>query len=65
MFKILRSKETATGKRFLVQSSYGKTIICSSVSEDLRCISNAECEGQQSYVVKKWNKISGKQRFGA
>jgi hypothetical protein len=63
MYRIRRTKETATGKRFLVESSRGKTIICSSVSDDRRCISNPECEGQQSYVVKKWEKLSGKQNF--
>ena len=60
-YEIQMIKDTPTGMRYLVRhNTYGKYIICSSVSETGNSISNPETTGQYDYVMKKWQKIDGK-----
>ena len=61
-YEIKRSKETATGTRYLVRHwRSNKWIICSHASDN--SIANSECEGQREYVLKNWKQICGKQSF--
>ena len=62
-YEIKRSKETATGTRYLVNHWRSrKWIICSHASDN--SIANPECEGKRDYVLKKWDKIVGsRQKF--
>ncbi len=61
-YEIKRSKETATGTRYLVRHwRSNKWIICSHASDN--SIANPECEGQREYVLKNWKQICGKQSF--
>ncbi len=57
-YEIRRTKETATGTRYLVRCNrLGKWAICSWVGSEGNCMGNPECQGQYDYVLKKWNKI--------
>jgi hypothetical protein len=60
-YETLMIKDTPTGMRYLVRhNTYGKYIICSSVSETGNSITSPETTGQYDYVMKKWEKIVGK-----
>ena len=60
-YEIQMIKDTPTGMRYLVRhNTYGKYIICSSVSETGNSITNPETTGQYDYVMKKWQKLVGK-----
>ena len=57
-YEIRRTKETATGTRYLVRCNrLGKWAICSWVGSTGSAMGNPECQGQYDYVLKKWNKI--------
>ena len=61
-YEIKRSKETATGTRYLVRHwRSNKWIICSHASDN--SIADPECQGQREYVLKNWKQICGKQSF--
>ena len=60
MYKIIRTKETATGKRYLVRNERtSKFAIATYVSDDGNAIS-PESQGKWGYIMPIWNKISGK-----
>ena len=60
MYKIIRTKETATGKRYLVRVGFtGKLAIATYVSSDGNAMS-PENQGKYGYIMPIWNKISGK-----
>ena len=60
-YEVRMIKDTPTGMRYLVRhNTYGKYIICSSVSETGNSITNPETTGQYDYVMRKWKKIVGK-----
>jgi hypothetical protein len=60
MYKIIRTKETATGKRYLVRDNFtGKLAIATYVSSDGNAMS-PENQGKYGYIMPIWNKISGK-----
>ena len=63
-YEIKRSKETATGMRYLVRCNrLGKYAITTWVGSTGSSMGTVECQGKRDYVLKKWNKIVGKQKF--
>ena len=60
-YEIKRSKETATGMRYLVKCNrLGKYAITSWVGSTGSAMGSPECQGNYEYVMKKWKKIVGK-----
>ena len=60
-YEIKRSKETATGMRYLVKCNrLGKWAITDSVGSTGSSMGTVECQGKYDYVMKKWKKIVGK-----
>jgi hypothetical protein len=64
-YEIKRSKETATGTRYLVRCNrLGKWAITTWVGSTGSSMGTVECQGKRDYVLKKWNKIVGnRQKF--
>ena len=64
-YEIKRSKETATGTRYLVRCNrLGKYAITTWVGSTGSSMGTVECQGKRDYVLKKWDKIVGnRQKF--
>ena len=63
-YEIKRSKETATGMRYLVKCNrLGKYAITTWVGSTGSAMGSVECQGKYDYVMKEWRKNFGKERY--
>ena len=63
-YEIKRSKETATGMRYLVKCNrLGKYAITTWVGSTGAAMGSGEWQGKYDYVLKQWNQNFGKERF--